>query len=197
MKRLLAALCVAALPVAAASLTHAERDALLVQLDHSATVFAASLQGLSQAQWKYKPAPDRWSIAECAEHVVIANDMMFALVVQQLVKIPLPEKPPQRVGDETVLKGGVDRSKKVQTAPFLEPKGKYASPAEVMAAFQTSRAKVIEYVKTTQDDLRAHGLQTQDGFHDAYQFLLALSAHAERHSEQIAEVKADPRYPKK
>jgi len=194
---MMAALCVAALPVAAASLTQAERDALLAQLDKSAKVFVASLDGVSQAQWKYKPAPDRWSIGECAEHVVIANEMMFAMVVQQLVKMPLPEKAPQRVSDESVLKGGVDRSKRVQTAPFLEPKGRYGSPAEALAAFQKSRAKVIEYVLTTQDDLRAHGLQTQDGFRDAYQFLLALSAHAERHSEQIAEVKADPGYPKK
>jgi hypothetical protein len=51
-------------------------------------------------------------------------------------------------------------------------------------------AKVVEYVKTLQDDLRAHGIQSPNGYVDGYQFLLSLSAHGERHAQQIAEVKA-------
>lgn len=26
-------------------------------------------RGLSEAQWKFKPAPDRWSISEIVEHM--------------------------------------------------------------------------------------------------------------------------------
>jgi hypothetical protein len=51
-------------------------------------------------------------------------------------------------------------------------------------------------VKSTQDDLRAHGFQSPGGYRDGYQMLLTLAGHAERHSQQIAEVKADPKYPK-
>jgi hypothetical protein len=32
---------------------------------------------------------------------------------------------------------------------------------------------------------------------DAYQWVLYLSAHSERHTKQILEVKADPSFPKK
>ena len=32
---------------------------------------------------------------------------------------------------------------------------------------------------------------------DAYEFLLLISAHSERHTKQILEVEADPNYPKK
>jgi len=31
---------------------------------------------------------------------------------------------------------------------------------------------------------------------DAYEFVLLIAAHSERHTKQILEVKADPNYPK-
>ena len=195
MKKRIAAFWVAALPLAAASLTQSERDALLAQLDQSAKTFVRSLDGVSEAQWKFKPAPDRWSIGECAEHVATADQMMFVFASQQLVRMPAPEKPPKR-SDEAVRSAATDRSQKVETAEFLEPNGRYASRAAVIEAFQKSRAQVVEYVKTTQDDLRAHGFETANGYVDGYQFLVSLSSHAERHSQQIAEVKADRGYPK-
>jgi len=34
------------------------------------------------------------------------------------------------------------------------------------------------------------------GMLDAYQWILLLSGHTERHTLQILEVKADPKYPK-
>jgi hypothetical protein len=184
------------MPLGAAPLTQSERDQLLAQLEKSSKTFLASLDGVSEGQWNYKPAADRWSIAECAEHVVTADQMMFVFASQQLVKMPAPDKTERR-SDDAVTASAKDRSKKVKTAEFLEPKGRYHSRAEVIAAFQESRAKVVEYVKTTQDDLRGHGIQAVSGYTDGYQFLLSLSAHAERHAQQIAEVKADPHYPSK
>lgn len=51
----------------------------------------------------------------------------------------------------------------------------------MLAAFDQSVARIATYVRTTQDDLRAHGLQS-DG--DAYQMLLTLAGHAERDTHQ-------------
>jgi hypothetical protein len=96
-----------------------------------------------------------------------------------------------------VLDAALDRTKKVKTAELLEPKGRYASKATVLEAFQKGRAQIVEYVRTTKDDLRAHGLESANGYTDAFQFLLSMSAHAVRHSQQIAEVKRDARYPRK
>ena len=33
----------------------------------------AAVASLSPAQWTFKPAPDRWSIVECVEHVALAE----------------------------------------------------------------------------------------------------------------------------
>jgi len=55
----------------------------------------------------------------------------------------------------------------------------------------------MDYVSTTNDDLRDHmGPHPVLGPLDAYQWILLISAHSERHTKQIEEVKADPNFPK-
>lgn len=192
----LAALLLCTLPLSAGPLTAEERSQLLWQLEKSSKIVLASLENVSAEQWVYKPAPERWSIAECAEHIVTADQMMFTFGSQQLLKMAPPADAKTRP-DSAVLSSAVDRNLKVKTAEFLEPKGRYADKAAMTEAFQKGRAKIVEFVKTTQDDLRAHGFQSPGGYVDGYQFLLTLSAHGERHAQQIAEVKADAGYPKK
>ena len=33
-------------------------------------------KGLSQAQWDFKPAPDRWSVAQVMEHIAASEDFI-------------------------------------------------------------------------------------------------------------------------
>ena len=54
------------------ALTQAERDAALSQLQRTHDAFVKSISGLSIKQWTFKPAPDRWSVAEVAEHIQAA-----------------------------------------------------------------------------------------------------------------------------
>jgi hypothetical protein len=61
--------------------------------------------------------------------------------------------------------------------------------------FSQRRERTLEYVRTTQNALRMHFDSGASGL-DAYQWLLAIAGHTERHVLQINEVKADPRYPK-
>ena len=52
MKPSILAFCLAVIPLGAATLTPAERTALLAQLDKSAKTFLDSLEGVSDAQWR-------------------------------------------------------------------------------------------------------------------------------------------------
>jgi hypothetical protein len=100
--------------------------------------------------------------------------------------------------DAKILKSVVDRSKKSTAPEALVPAGKLAGPAASAAAFREKRDAILGYVRTTQDELRGHYLAGPGGtMYDPYQFLLLLSAHTERHVEQIKEVKADEKYPKR
>jgi hypothetical protein len=51
-------------------------------------------------------------------------------------------------------------------------------------------------VKTTKDALREHGAGTPPQVTSAYQLLLMMSGHTERHTAQLLEVKASPGYPR-
>jgi len=197
MKRFLTALWLCLLPACSQTLTRGERDYLMSQLHATRKMFLDALSGLSDAQWRFKPSPDRWSIAECAEHVALTEDFIFQRV-QQLLKSPAqPDRKAARE-DQAIYQEGVDRTRKRQVSePALLPKGRWASPEQVAAYFRQRRDRAISYVETTQDPLRIHFDRPGPEALDAYQWLVRLAAHTERHVAQIEEIKSDARFPKR
>jgi hypothetical protein len=181
------------------TLTAEERESLLKNLQASHDAFVQSISGLSEKQWKFKSAPDRWSVAEVAEHITIAESTLLGMVQKQIMATPAaPEKRAEVKGkDETVVKALEDRSHKAQAPEFLKPTNRWANRDELSKAFEEERKATMDYVKTTTDDLRDHfAPHPVLGPMDAYQWMLLISAHSERHTKQIAEVKADPNFPK-
>jgi len=187
-----------ALPAAPTTLTSQEREAALKQFETTRDNFLKSIAGLSQKQWTFKPAPDRWSVAEVAEHITISESTIFGVVQKAMASPAAPEKREQVKGkDEMILQRVPDRSHKAQAPEILRPTGRWATEADLTKAFDDSRAATIEYVRTTNDDLRDHFFDHPVfGTLDGYQWLLLIATHSERHTAQIEEVKADPNFPK-
>ncbi len=96
--------------------------------------------------------------------------------------------------DAMVLTMVPDRSTKRQAPPELVPTGRW-TPAETLDHFLQSRARTIEFLRTT-PDLRQHVMDSPLGPMDAYEWLLFIAAHSERHTKQILEVEASPDFPK-
>jgi uncharacterized damage-inducible protein DinB len=181
------------------ALTPEERELALKSFQTTRDNFLQSIAGLSQKQWTFKPAPDRWSVAEVAEHIAVSESSLFALVQKQIMASPAtPDKREQVKGkDEIILQRVPDRSRKVQAPEFLKPTGRWATEADLTKAFEESRKATMDYIRTTNDDLRDHFFDhPQLGTMDGYQWLLLISAHSARHTAQIEEVKADPNFPK-
>ena len=178
-------------------LTDAERSYLVGQLEQTKKDVIGALQGLSDDQWKFKSAADRWSVQQCAEHIILAEGMLFG-ASQEILKTPeVARLASSNAEVDAKLTAGVqDRSHKLQAPEPLIPSGKFATPAAAIAAFTEARDKSIAYVKTTSDDLRTHVGKGPAGDMDAYQFLVLMSSHSERHTKQIKEVEADPNFPK-
>ena len=179
--------------------TKEERDRAVDYLKQTQKDFLAAIEGVSEEQWKFKAAPDRWSIAETAEHIAVTEDMIWKLVSEKIMKSPAaPEKRAEvKDKEETILKVIPDRSRKAQAPERLKPTGKWATRAALVKDFEATRGQEIAYVKETKEDLRSHFedhpfLKTMD----AWQWLLFNGAHAKRHTAQILEVKADPNFPK-
>lgn len=181
------------------TLTKEERDRAVEYLKQTQKDFLASIEGVSETQWKFKAAPDRWSIAETAEHIAVAEQTIWDLVSGKIMKSPpAPEKRAEAKGkDETILTVIPDRSRKAQSPERLKPTGRWATQAALRKDFEAIRGKEITYMTETKEDLRNHFeehpfLKTMD----AYQWLIFNGAHCKRHTAQILEVKTDPNYPK-
>ncbi len=201
MKAISIALALLVTAAAAPTLTQSERDRAVAEFEGSRQVFLDATRGLSPAQWNFKPAPERWSVAECAEHIALSENFLFGVVTEKVMKTPAaPEKREAAKGkEELVLKFVQDRTHKATAPEPLDPTKRPMNPEDSMKLFLESRAHTIEYIKTTQDDLRDHFYDLPAptvGTLDAYQWLFFLSGHTRRHTAQILEVKADPNYPK-
>ncbi|HVO96450.1 MAG TPA: DinB family protein [Bryobacteraceae bacterium] len=191
----------AAAPALAAdggTLNDAERAFLIEQMEKSKKAFLASISGLSEAQWKFKPAPNVWSVAECAEHIVISETFLFG-VSQQMLKSPAVPRPEKSTAefDRQLAIGVQDRSHKASAPEPLVPSGKIATPADAANAFTAKRDANEAYAKSTADDLRVHVMDSPAGPIDAYQFLVLMATHTARHTAQIKEVQANANYPSK
>src|SRR6266545_4531348 len=88
-------------PAFGATVEQGERDRAMSHLHATRKVFLDSVAGLSDAQWNFKPSPDRWSVAECAEHIAVSEDSIFDLLRQTVKSPAAPGKQPS-VKDEFV-----------------------------------------------------------------------------------------------
>lgn len=201
MKKIVLSLAVISLfsfRLADTSLTADERKALAENLTKSRDFMLKTLKGLSPAQLNFKSSPESWSVAECAEHLAISESLIWGMVDGALKPAADPSRRGEvKMSDEAVTNAITDRSHKVKTGEAFVPSGKFGSMDGILKEFNMKRKAHLDYVNATQDDLRNHYAQTPFGTMDAYQVILFMSGHTERHTKQMQEVMADPAFPKK
>jgi DinB superfamily len=175
---------------------NADKASLVAQLQRTEGRFLKAIEGLSEAQWSYKPSPERWSIAECAEHITASEPFIRGYATEAMKKDLTAEMLPAAKQDEKILTALVDRSTKFKAPEPLIPTNRFGSPQAAIDAFKKERAETIR-AAAGEVDLRTHGAPHPFlGPLDAHGYFLFLSAHSERHTLQIEEVKADPNFPK-
>jgi hypothetical protein len=177
-----------------------EKKFLVKHLKQSQKVFLKSIKGLSEAQLNFKPAPDKWSIKECVQHLTLAEAGLWQWMQGTLSAPANPERRADiKMSDEDLLKGVGDRTQKAQAPENFQPKNaKWATLEETLAAFEKERSAHIDFMKGDGcNDMRNHvATETPLGALDSYQLVLLLSSHTGRHTQQINEVKANPNFPK-
>lgn len=187
-------------PPAAAG--HKDTKFLLDYMKRTRADFLKSIKGVSPAQWNFKAAPDRWSIAETAEHITLSEDFIRNMCKDKIMTSPPAadaEKAKANLSDEDIIAKVTDRSHKAQAPEPLKPTHQWADAKAIEKEFKARREVTMKYAKDTPEpELRRHVAPSPLGAPlDGYQFLVLLSAHTKRHTLQIEEVKADPNYPKK
>lgn len=195
---MLAAIALVSFISAPAGLTNKERKTAANFLKKSEKNAVKLVSQLSEAQLKFKPSPDQWSVEECMMHIAASEKLLRGMVDDGVKAAANPEKRADiKMTDEQVMKMIEERTTKVKTfAPLEPPNTGYKNIAEAVASFSENRAKLVNYLKTTSDDLRNHVLTLQIGSFDAYQMALFIGGHSNRHVNQMKEVMANPNFPK-
>ncbi|MGH7752315.1 MAG: DinB family protein, partial [Gemmatimonadales bacterium] len=129
------------------------------------------------------------------EHLALSEDFLMNLIQERVMKATATNDPRDlRAMDDKILGVIADRTFSAKAPEPVVPAGKFASPQAAMQHFLASRAKTLAFLANT-PDLRAHVIESPLGKADAYQWLLFISAHTERHTKQLLETKADPKFP--
>lgn len=179
--------------------TDKDRETGLKYLEETKGEFIEQISSLSDAQLNFKTGPERWSIAEVAEHIIVAENTLYSLITEKILKAPAPESTDNfRVKDTAIWLAITNRETKFTAPEQVQPNGRWKSKAELLSNFETARAKTISYVKTTGEDLRNRFAENPViGVIDGYQWFIFLNAHSSRHLAQIREIKAEPKFPKR
>jgi uncharacterized damage-inducible protein DinB len=184
------ALCTCAAPPAA-PMTDLERQRLVAHVEVTAKWLADEVSGLSAAQAAFQPARDKWSIAQVLEHLVVVAPIYWKNLQDALAR---PPRGGSAMTDADVLWYGIDRTRPDVAVRTELPPGQLRDVGAALEHYRKHHDRLLQYVKTTQDDLRGHIVERQQC--DAYQWALLISTHEQRHILQIREIKAHEGFPK-
>lgn len=173
------------------SLSRDEREFASEYLDFTKRLLLDSVAGLSKAELGARKGPFEWSIAECLGHLALAGDFTWKVLQDLVEQRPTPEKQSEvKVRVKQIMVIMTDRSRKLQTLPFLQSAGKFCDAAAALDNFIRQRDQLIAYAKETEDELKnRHTFHPATGTINLYQFLLVEGAHSARHVMQIEEIK--------
>src|SRR6266436_4190452 len=134
----------------AQEVTQAEKDKALQYLETTKKNVLEATKGLSEAQWNFKAAPDRWSVAQVMEHIAASEDFIRGMLKEKVMMAPAGE-PGRDVKktDDAVLAMVPDRTTKAQAPEPLVPTNRFGSPESSIKHFVDSRAATEDFLKTT------------------------------------------------
>ena len=157
-----------------------ENDKASCHLEESRERVVQAVQGLTETQWKFKAAPDRWSIAEIVEHLALVEDLFLERIVPRLC-----------TGLEQVL----DRDPPEADSPQLKPVGRW-TPADSLDRFLESRELTSLFFEAPPIALRQLVLDHPElGPVDGYQLVALIAAHTTGLVKHIIGLKANCRFP--
>jgi uncharacterized damage-inducible protein DinB len=183
-------------------LADTELAELVALLDSAQDGLLARLTGLTDEQWRFKPGPDRWSVAECVEHIARGEAALLESIEQMLEMSPDPEWHSKTSGKLALVQRyvpnrGPQGQGGVQAPEEIRPTEGW-SRSRGIARFYATHGRARAFVETMRRDIKDRTHESPVfSWLNAYARLFSLGLHIVRHTRQIAEVQADPDYPAK
>src|ERR1044071_228936 len=153
-----------------------------------------TVEGLSEEQQTFRPAPDRWSAAELVEHLSIVEGNVVRLLEKLLGKADesgAEAVVPDLFNDPVSIEEFVERSRgvRLEAPERIRPTG--LPLADSLSSLKDSRA-ALHALRPRVERADGRALRFPHpawGPLDLYQWLLFVGAHEDRHLAQIEALK--------
>jgi hypothetical protein len=139
-----------------------------------------------------KPAPDRWSVAEVLEHLVIVEGRVVMMLGAMIPTAPMVAESAAGAAtaiDRVALR---DRVNRITAPDAIQPTGAMSAD-EAWASLERSRVQLHGLLDTAEGRDLTHISRQHPvlGPLDGYQWIAAIGGHEERHAAQILEIAAE------
>src|SRR5688500_12423106 len=177
---------------AGTQITDLERQRLIAHLEMTGSWLEDEVSALSKDQVNFRPSANAWTILEVLDHLVVVGEIYWQ-DMEEATSVSSGHA--GLMNDAGVHCYGIARSNRETALRTEEPSRRVRDVAAGMAEFRRHHTRLIEYVRTTRDDLRRRIVKRQNS--DAYQWAMLISTHEQRHILQIREIKSHAKFPKR
>ncbi|MGB6689470.1 MAG: DinB family protein [Terracidiphilus sp.] len=165
-----------------------EKRQMLALLDESRGALLKSLEDVTPEAALRAPAPGKWTILDCVEHLAVSEDYLLSQIVGAEL-IETSAIPPQR--EALIAERAADRTRRFESPEEGRPIGRFPTLAAAVEHFLASRERTLRFVESNREDLRlkvtTHPLI---GPANCQEMLLTMAMHPLRHAQQVEETKA-------
>jgi hypothetical protein len=170
------------------ALQEIEKQEILRLLGEGSRALDAALTGVDEETAHRKPEPDRWSIVECVEHLVLTE----AALLRRLGEAKESDRSHYDQAREEKFQGlAMNRARRIDAPEPVLP-GRHAKTlAEAVEGLNAVRKETVRFVEEFNGELRSwltiHPLIARPV--NCYEMLLLLALHPKRHALQIVEAR--------
>jgi uncharacterized damage-inducible protein DinB len=155
------------------------------QLESAREELIAAVRGLTDDQARTRPAPERWSVLECLEHVNFVERRFLGMVKASEAGTPAERD----AAKEAALRERVtDRSSRRTAPEAVRPNGKYGSLSEALQEFDAARSETLRFASEEGANLLSRSaMHPLLGPLNGVEALLLIAGHGRRHTAQMRE----------
>lgn len=175
-----------------------ERDFAARYLEETRELVRGVASRVTEEQRNFTPAEDVWSIADCIQHLILTEASFHEMLEKLLAGPPDVENRGRTMHKDAVVKGTVPvRTTRVPAPAAMRPSRRWPDFDDLMRNFEAVRARTIRIAESCHNDLRCYVAPHPVLKNlDAYQWLVFLAGHSERHVRQAEEIMRHPAFPR-
>lgn len=168
-----------------------EKEICLKSLADTQKALLSTIELVSEEQFIAQPAKDKWSMAELVEHIILVDNSILK-GLHKFGATPSTEPIVSKLAIENIVSAVSNRSRKIPAPKYFIPKGVFTTKAAAIEGFKGHRAKIDEFIKTTDLPLKFVGFPHPIfGMLNGLDWFVFMAGHCERHRLQMEEGKAD------